>query len=80
MRIRKTKLADLLVIFLIAFLSIVLSFLSVHIVYFILEWIITGKSNITWRNVSQVLLIGCAIGSFIGIACVTARWLGLKGF
>ncbi|OQD47320.1 hypothetical protein BWZ29_22260 [Enterobacter cancerogenus] len=80
MRVRKVKLVDLLVIFLIAFLSIVLSFLSVDIVYSIFEWVITGKSNITWRSVSQVLLMGCSIGSFIGIGCVIARWLGLKGF
>ncbi|QLS07316.1 hypothetical protein HVY04_04840 [Citrobacter freundii] len=77
---RQTSLTDLSVIFLIAFLSIILSFLCIDILFSIFEWIVTGKLNITWNGVSRVLFMGCVIGSFIGVGCVIARCLGLKGF
>ncbi|ECE0793486.1 hypothetical protein AAL09_12335 [Salmonella enterica subsp. enterica serovar Newport] len=80
MRLHHTSLIDLLIIFLIAFLSIILSFLCIDIIFSVFEWVLTGKFNSTWTSLGNVLFIGCVIGSFIGVVCVIARCIGLKGF
>ena len=76
----RTSYIDLLAIFLVAFLSVILSFICIDIFFSILLWAMTGSLNVTCAEIEQVLFIGGVIGLFIGGACVIARYLGLKGF
>ena len=80
MRRYSQYLSKLFIVFIIAFLSIVVSFLCIDIFFSLLEWALTGKLKITLKGLGQVFFIGCAIGAFIGIGCVLARYFKLKGF
>lgn len=80
MRSNFRGLSELFIIFIIAFLSIVVSFLCIDIFFSLLQWLLTGTLNITLNGVQHVLFIGCVIGAFIGIGCVLAKYFRLKGF
>ncbi|MEZ2541712.1 hypothetical protein ACBP70_25085, partial [Escherichia coli] len=73
-------LSELFIIFIIAFLSIVVSFLCIDVFFSLVEWLITGNLNISLKEIRHVLFIGCVIGSFIGIGCALAKYFRLKGF
>ncbi|EFJ3452538.1 hypothetical protein G5I55_004511 [Escherichia coli] len=73
-------LSELFIIFIIAFLSIVVSFLCIDVFFSLVEWLITGNLNISLKEIRHVLFIGCVIGSFIGIECALAKYFRLKGF
>lgn len=56
MRRYSQYLSELFIVFTIAFLSIVVSFLCIDIFFSLLEWALTGKLKITLKGLGQVFL------------------------